>query len=450
MSNLFEVFVIAALIVLNGVLSMSETAMVSSRRARLQARAESGSGGARTALALLNAPNQFLATIQIGISLIGVLAGAFGGATLAGYLANWLDNSATLEPYSSALALAIVVLLISYFTLVIGELVPKRLALRSPEPIATKVARPVATLARLTRPVVYLLSASTEAVLRLLRIKPSTEPQVTVEEITLLIREGAELGVFQRAEQEIALSVFELNELRAAEIMTPRPKIVWIDLEDDSVDNFSTIAASPHARFPVAEGGLDHVIGILHVKQLWAQTLIGSDVSLRRSIVPPIFVPESASVLNVMEAFRSSEQQLALVVDEFGGVQGLITVTDILETIVGELHESETGPQLGVVRRDGSSWLMDGTLPIHEVREVLTLEDELPGEAQGNFQTLGGFVMSELERIPRESDSVEWQGIRFEVVDMDGNRVDKVLVERRDRADQPGRTPHDERESSTG
>lgn len=429
MSNLLEVFIIAVLIVLNGLLAMSETAMVSSRRARLQQRANAGSSGAAAALRLLSAPNRFLAAVQIGISLIGVLAGAYGGATLAGYLETWLEDVPVLEAYSSAIALAIVVLLITYFTLVIGELVPKRLALRAPESIASLTARPIGTIATVTRPVVYLLSASTDLVLKLLRVKSDSGPQITVEEINLLIREGAELGLFQRVEQEMAQSVFELGELRAGDIMTPRPKIVWLDLTDGDAENFSKIAASPHSRFPVADGGLDNLLGILKVKRLWAQTVAGAPVSLRDQLSRPAFVPEFATVLRVMEALRASGEQVALVVDEFGGIQGLITLTDVLETITGELHAPGVGPEPAALQRDDASWLIDGTLPIYELRELLDIDD-LPGEARGRFQTLGGFVMTRLERVPRTGDQFEYGVFRFEVVDMDGNRVDKVLVER--------------------
>lgn len=442
MSNLFEVLIIAVLIVFNGLLAMSETAMVSARRARLQQRADAGSSGATAALRLLSAPNQFLAAVQIGISLVGVLAGAYGGATLAAYVADWLDDIAVLEPYSSALALGIVVLLITYFTLVIGELVPKRLALRAPESIATLSARPIAFIATATRPAVYLLSASTEFVLGLLRANTATGSQLTVEEINLLIREGAELGLLHRAEQEMALSVFELGDLRAGDIMTPRPKITWIDLTDGDVENFSKIAESPHARFPVADGGLDNILGILHVKRLWAQTVAGTPVSLRDQLVRPAFVPEFATVLRVMEALRGSGQQLALVVDEYGGVQGLITLTDVLETIAGDLHAPGAGPEPAAVRRGDASWLVDGTMPAHELRELLDL-NTLPGEDKELFQTLGGFVMTRLERVPRTGDQVEYGGYRFEVVDMDGNRVDKVLVERRPPSTAQERTSRD-------
>jgi len=426
-SVMFEAVVIFLLILTNGIFAMSEIAVVSARKTRLQQWAEAGDTRARTALELANAPNQFLATIQIGITLIGILAGAFGGATLATELAAVLDDISWLAPYSQPLSLTFVVLVITYLSLIVGELVPKRLALNNPERIAAAIARPMRALSRLAYPAVHLLGLSTEFVLRALGIRPSMEPPVTEEEIRTLIEQGTQAGMFEEAEQEMVERVFRLGDRRVSAVMTPRTEIVWLDRGASVEEIRHTITTSVHSRFLVADGSLDNVLGIVHAKDLLVHCLGAQAVDLTAALQQPLYVPESMRALRVLELFKQSGTHIALVIDEYGGIQGLVTPSDILEAIVGDLPVAgEQFEPLAVQREDGS-WLLDGMLSVDEFKELFDL-GHLPGEDQGVYQTLAGFIIMQLGRIPVTSDHFEWEGLRIEVVDMDGNRVDKVLV----------------------
>lgn len=420
MSNFpYEILVILLLILLNGAFSLAEIAVVSSRKARLQQRINEGDRGARRALELAEDPGRFLPTVQVGITLVGVLASVFGGATLVDSLNHLLSRAPALAPYSHSLSVAIVVLAITYFTLILGELVPKRLALHDPERVAAAVAGPISTLARLFSPLVRLLSGSTDLTLRLLGIRPSALPPVTEEEIHVLLDQGTQAGVFEEAEQDMVKGVFSLADQRVSALMTPRTEIVWLDMEDSPEEARAKIAATPHARFPVCEGDPDRVIGVLRARD-WL--LAGPDAPLRDFLQPPMYIPETAFASQALEMFKQGKQaKLMLVIDEFGGVQGLLTINDILEEIVGNLEAEE--PQ-ATQRQDGS-WLLDGMLPVDEFKEIFNVRT-LPEEE--NFETLGGFVMTRLQRVPVAGDSFEWNGMRFEVMDMDGKRVDKVLV----------------------
>jgi len=422
----FQILFLLLLIVANGVFAMSEIAIVSARKVRLQQWANEGNAKALAALELANAPNQLLSTVQVGITLVGIFAGAFGGATLAEPLAEVLQQIPFLAPYSQALSLVIVVVSITYLSLIVGELVPKRVALNSPERIAATVAAPMRALSAIAAPVVNLLSASTEAVLRVLGIRPSAEPQITEEEIRVLIEQGTEAGTFEVAEQDIVQRVFRLGDRRVNGLMTPRLEITWLDLEESPEENRHRMVTSAHSRFPVCQGGLDHVVGIVQVKDLLARSLANEPIELTVSLQTPLFVPESMLALKVLELFKQSGTHTALVVDEYGVVQGLVTLNDILEAIVGDIPSIEDLAQPQVVQREDGSWLLDGMLPVDEFLQLFEIE-ELTEEKSG-YQTLGGFVITHLERIPSVADHFEWQGLRVEVMDMDGNRVDKVLV----------------------
>ncbi|OQA45830.1 MAG: Magnesium and cobalt efflux protein CorC [Chloroflexi bacterium ADurb.Bin325] len=424
-----EMLIVLLLVALNGIFAMSEISVVSARKARLQQRAEAGDRRARTALELARDPDEFLSTVQIGITLIGTLAGAFGGARIADPLAKTLAaRFPAVAAYSGTLAMALVVGVITYLSLVIGELVPKRLGLNNPEGVASIVARPMSGLSRLVAPLVWLLTVSSDLLIALLHVPSAAEPAVTEEEIKVMLEQGAELGVLSAAESEVAQRVFRLGERRAGTLMTPRPEIVWLDVEDPWDELCAQIVESGHARFPVSRGSLDNVIGVVEAKTLLNCRLTAGDVDITSALRAPQFVPETFPAVQLLELFHDSRLHLALVVDEFGSIQGLVTVHDLLETVVGDITATGNRAEgaLAVQRPDGS-WLLDGTLPAGDFAELFRLSD-LPGAQEGTYETLGGFVMMHLGRIPQLSDKFQWQGYRFEVVSMDGHRVDKVLV----------------------
>jgi len=426
----FQIAVIVALTLLNGLFAMSETALVSSRKARLRQRAEAGDRGARTALELADEPTRFLSTVQIGISLIGVLAGAFGGATLAEPLAGLLDGVPELAPYSWAVAFVVVVAAITYLSLIIGELVPKRLALNDPEAVSSRVARPMRFLSILASPGVWFLSASTEVVLRLLGARRSEDPPVTEQEFETLLEEGERAGVFEEEERELVGRALRLDDRPVRELMTPRPRIVWLNTEDPPQEHRRLVVEHRHSYYPAARGDLDNLLGLASVKDAWARTMNGESVDLLEALQPPPLVPEGVPATAALEAFKSSGVPVAIVIDERGHCEGLITLTDILEALVGEvpdLHTPAEGAQ--IVRRADGSWLVDGLLAADELKGRLGLR-ESPDEAPEDYQTVGGLVMDQLGRVPTTGDRFEWRGFSFEVVDMDGLRVDKVLVEK--------------------
>jgi len=406
---------------------MSEMAIVSARKVRLQQLANQGDPKARAALKLAESPNNFLSTVQIGISLIGILTGAFGGATIASRLAVYVRLVPFLSPYSEPVSFGIVVLIITYLSLIIGELVPKRLALNSPERIAAVVAIPMRALATLASPAVHLLSASTDMVLRTMGITPSLEPQVTEEEIKILIEQGTEAGTFEEAEQDMVERVFRLGDRPVSSFMTPRPDIVWLDLEDTTEENRQKMSENGYSRYPVCQGGLDNVLGIIPVTDLLARSLRGDSLDLTVGLRQPVFVPESTRGLKVLELFKQTITHMALVVDEYGVIQGLVTLNDIMSEIVGDVPSADGEEEPQAVQREDGSWLLDGMLAVEDFFELFDLE-EWDFEERGSYQTLGGFVITHLGRIPAAADHFEWQGMRIEVMDMDGNRVDKVLV----------------------
>ncbi|MEH2272259.1 MAG: hemolysin family protein [Nostoc sp.] len=423
----FEILIILVLIIANGVFSMSEMAIVSARKVRLQQLANQGDVKAKAALKLAESPNHFLSTVQVGISLIGILTGAFGGATIANRLAIYVKRVPLLAPYSEPVSFGIVVLLITYFSLIVGELVPKRLALNNPERIASIVAIPMQALAAIASPVVFLLSASTDLILRLLGITASTEPQVTEEEIKILIEQGTEAGTFEEAEQDMVERVFRLGDRPVSYLMTPRPDIVWLDLDDTAEENRQKMVDSAYSRYPVCQGGLDNVLGVIPVTDLLARSFRGEALDLTVGLRQPVFVPESTRGLKVLELFKQTITHMALVVDEYGVIQGLVTLNDIMSEIVGDVPSTDGQDQPQAVQREDGSWLLDGMLPVEEFLELFGME-EWESEERGSYQTLGGFVITHLGRIPAAADYFEWQSMRIEVMDMDGNRVDKVLV----------------------
>jgi len=424
---LLEIILLLFLIVLNGLFAMSEFALVSARKSRLQPLADNGNESARTALELVEHPDRFLATIQIGITLIGTLAGAIGGATLAHKLADWLAVLPWLVPYAEAIAFSLVVLTLTFLTLVIGELVPKQLALHSSERLAMLMAGPMRGLSHLASPLVRVLAGSSNLVVRMLGIRPAVEPPVTEDEINFLIEQGTQAGIFEEAEQEMVEGVFRLGDQRVGALMTPRPDIDWIDLDEPPDVLHDQILNSHRTRFPVSQGELDNVIGILHTKDLLAQGFSCEPTDLRKLLRPPVFIPESAEALQALKQFKETGVHVAIVTDEFGSVAGVITNTDILEAIVGDLPaRGEPNEPEALLREDGT-WLMGGALSIEEMKDMLEI-DHLPDEEDGTFQTVGGFVMAKLGEVPHVGDHLDWGGFRFEVVDMDQRRVDKVLV----------------------
>jgi len=421
-----QILIILLLILANGILAMSEIAVISARKARLEERASRGDAQARAALELANAPNEFLSAIQIGITLVGILAGAFGGATIADGLAAGLQRIPLIAPYRQAIAVGVVVMCITFLSLVFGELTPKRLALSDPERIASAMALPMQWFARVASPVVRLLTISTDLVLRVLGVRPSTEPPVTEEEIQVLIEQGTRAGVFEEAEQDMVEGVLRLGDRQISTMMTPRTEVVWFDVDDPPDVVRRKIAESAHSRFPVAHSSLDNILGIVQTKDLLMHSLTGQPLDLRTLAQRPLFVPETKPVLDVIELFRETRNHIALVIDEYGSLLGMVTINDILEGIVGDMPAVGEPAQPSAIQREDGSWLLDGLMPVDEFEDLLQVE--LPEESRGFYQTLGGFVMAQLGRIPSAADHFEWKQLRFEVVDMDGHRVDKVLV----------------------
>ena len=424
-----EVLFLAVLIVLNGVFALSEIAVVSARKTRLQQWADERRGGAAVALRLANEPGRFLSTIQVGITTIGILSGALAEASVAQALAVSLAQVPALAPYSEGIAIGVVVVIITYLSVVIGELVPKRLALINPEAIASVIALPMEWLSRVSSPVVRFFNLSSEAVLRLVGAREAAGPPVTEEEIKVLMEQGTEAGVFEESEQALVSNILRLDEQRVGAIMTPRVDIFYLDLEEPYEENRKRLLDCPHSRMPVCKGGLDNVLGILESKALMRQALRGETVDLTASLARALYVPNSISSMELLETFKRTRMHMALVVDEYGEVQGLVTMKDVLEAIVGGIPTAEAAGDEEAVRREDGSWLLDGMLALGRFKEIFELE-ELEEEDTGNFHTLGGFVMLRLGRVPAVGDRFDWNGLRFEVMDMDRNRVDRVLVAR--------------------
>ena len=423
-----EVPLLVFLIALNAVFAMAEMALAASRKARLQVQVDAELPGARAALALHENQTRFLSTVQIGITSIGVLNGIVGEAAFSAPLAQGLESILGLsERAAGYAATALVVLLITVLTIIFGELVPKRLGQLYPETIARLVARPMNALSVAARPLVALLTVATQAILRLAGISDVAR-QVTEEEIAASLEEGLDAGVIEQQEHQMVRNVFRLDERQVGSMMIPRAEIVWLDIGAPIADVLDRIIASGHARFPVCRGSLDEVLGVLGVQRLLAQMARGQAPSVAEHLQPPVFVPETLSGMELLEHFRASNAELVFVVDEYGAVQGVISERDLLEAITGEFA-TPADEDAWAVRRDDGSWLMDGLIPVPELKDRLELKD-LPEEDRGRYNTLAGMVMLLLGRLPAVADRVDWEGWRFEVVDLDGKRVDKVLVTR--------------------
>lgn len=427
MSVFWEILIIFVLLLGNGVFAMAEIAVVSSRKARLKALAEEGSAKAKAALALAEHPDRFLSTVQVGITLVGVLAGALGGATLTDNFAALVSRFAPLAPFAPLLAMVIVVGGITYCSLIVGELVPKRVALGDPEGRAMLVARPMTGLSRLASPVVWLLTVSTNAVLRVVGLGKEVQAPPSEEEVAHLIEQGTTAGVFHRAERAMVEGVLRLDERPVTDIMTRSARIVWLNVADPDELNWRKIVASGHSHFPVYEGIRDNVIGMVSVKSLWANAAAGVPNNLRVHLTPPLFVPSTIDAARLLESFKKTGKHLALVTDEYGSVQGIVSLIDVMEAIVGDLPEPGDRKSPEAVRREDGTWLVDGAMRIEDLRVRIALP-RLPGEGEDGFETVGGFVADQLGHIPKAGEVVEATGWRFEVVDMDRNRVDKVLI----------------------
>ncbi|WP_048051382.1 hemolysin family protein [Methanosarcina soligelidi] len=406
---------------------MGDTILVSAKKIRLRQKAEKGDAGAETALKLSNEPTAFLSTVQIGITLVGIFAGAFGGATIAGELDTYLRDFPALARYSATLSITLVVLIITYLTLIFGELVPKQLALNNAETIASRVAKPMFFLSLMARPLVLVLSYSTDAVLRLLRVRKIIGPPVTEEEIKIMIEEGTEAGVFERAEMSMIEGVFDIGDRRVESLMTHRSDIIAFDLDDPVDENLKKMIASGRSNFPVYERDLDDVIGIVSVKDVLARLIESGKVDIRASVTKPLFAPEAITVLKLLESFKETGMHIALITDEYGSVQGIITLHDILEAIVGDVRSLGESEEEQITVLENGSWLIDGDTPVNKLKYVLSV-DSFPGEDQGYYLTIAGLIMYILQRIPKTGDHMEFNGLRYEVVDMDGIRIDKVMV----------------------
>ena len=422
-----DVTLLVFLILLNGLFAMSEMALTASRKARLQVMVESGESGAQAAMDLHENPTRFLSTVQIGITSIGVLNGIVGENAFSDPLAQWLVSTFHVDEHPAAIgATALVVLIITVLTIIFGELVPKRLGQMYPETVARLVAQPMNWLSAAARPIVLLLSASTNAVLRLMGIRGGPSRSVTEEEIAASLEEGLESGVIEAQEHQMVRNVFRLDDRQIGSMMIPRAEIDWLDVNAPIDEALARMDAHGHTRYPVCRGGLDDVIGVLSAHSLLQPLARGERPRLEALLQAPVFVPETLSGMELLEHFRASRADLVFVVDEYGAVQGVITERDVLEAITGEFGAPSDEDSWAVRRGDGS-WLMDGLIPVPELKDRLGLK-ELPDEERGRYNTLAGMVMLLLGRLPKTADAVDWQGWRFEVVDMDGKRVDKVLV----------------------
>ena len=422
---IFEIAVVVILIFANGIFAMSEMAVVSARRSRLQQLANEGSLAAKAALELSNHPDKFLSTVQIGITMIGILAGAFGGATLASKIGTWVETIPALAPYAQAIGFTLVVIAITYLSLIIGELVPKRIALNNPERIAASIARPMGFLSRLAAPAVAILSFSTNTIFKLLRITPPGDAPISEEELKLLIEQGTKAGVFHETEQDIVERVFRLGDRRVTALMTPRPDMVLLDADAPEDATINIIAASQFSRFPVYRGDGDNILGIVKVKEYLARRIIDPAVRLEDVLSKPLFVPETSTAFHLLDLFRSRNKHMALVIDEFGAVNGIVTSNDFLEALSGEAASDDPDEADFLERKDGT-FLVDGAVPLDDLYHRLpALRPASPG---GSYQTLAGLVLHRLGRVPVVGDQINVAGHELEVVDMDGRRIDKVLI----------------------
>ena len=424
-----EISIIILLIILNGLLALSELAIVSSRKTRLEQWAKEGNSRAARALELARSPDSFLSTIQIGITFIGILAGAFGGATVAGTIIGYIALLPALSQYSGAIGVTIVVVSITYFSLVIGELVPKRIALNNPERIACLVASPIKRLSWLVRPLVVLLNYSTNLVMRIAHVKPSADPSVTEEEIKLLIDKGTQEGTLQEFEQDTIERVFRLADRRVSVLMTHRADIISLNINESEEESKKKIAYYKYSYFPVVKDTMDNILGVIRVKDLLALFMEARPFNMEEICRKPIFVTEKTAAVKLLELFKTSKMHIAFVVDEYGAIQGLVTFGDILRSVFEDVEDTPE-EEREIMKREDGSWLISGSLPLDEFIDYM--ETGRPDEEErAGINTVAGFVMAKLGAVPSEGQHFVWKGLRFEVVDMDGRRVDKVLVSRK-------------------
>jgi putative hemolysin len=417
-----EIFIILGLILLNGVFSMAEIALVSARKARLEAQAHRGDKRAKEALKLANHPDTFLSTVQIGITLIGILTGIYSGEKLKSDLVAFLNDFESLAPYSAGLATAIIVVIITYFSLVLGELLPKRIGLSHPESIAKALAAPMRVVSKITHPFIWLLTNSTNAIVKLFNIQ-AKDTQVTEDEIKAIISEGTEQGTIEEAEQEIIERVFHLGDRNITSLMTHRSDIHWFDINDNEVSIKEKIVREPHSIYPICDGEIDNIKGTISLKDLY----VSNDLTLFKQIMKPaLFVPENVTAYKVMEKFKENRVHASFIVDEYGSILGMITLNDILEAIVGDLPEPDM-EDYEITEREDGSYLVDAQIPFYDFLSSFE-KTEWMNEGEQVFDTLAGFILHKLERIPHPGDKMDWQGFTFEIVDMDAQRIDKVLV----------------------
>jgi len=419
-----EILVVVLLVLLNGFLAMSELAIVSSRRPRLERLAGEGRSGARFALALADDPGRFLATVQVGLTSIGILNGAFSGLTLGDRLDDWLDLYPAVAPYSKPLAVALVVMSVTYVSLVIGELAPKQIALKDPEQIAIHVARPLALFTHITAPVVWVLNVSTVSLLGLLGLRPGFERHVTDEDILGVIVEGEKSGLIHAAEREMVEDVLDLTSRAVNAIMTPKPDVVWIDLDAPPETIVQTVRACPFAQLLVCRRTMDNVIGVVRKQDLLNQALDRVPIDVSKALQAPLLIPESVSILRALDLFRRTPVNAAVIVDEYGSVQGLVTRTDLLEAVAGPLPEVDRRPEQKVIRREDGALLIDGATPVSEVAPLLGLS-ELPKK---DAVTVAGLVLAQADHLPKMGEQFSCNGWRFEVAELDGARISKVLA----------------------
>jgi len=419
-----EILVVVLLVLLNGFLAMSELAIVSSRRPRLERLAGEGRSGARFALALADDPGRFLATVQVGLTSIGILNGAFSGLTLGDRLDDWLDLYPAVAPYSKPLAVALVVMSVTYVSLVIGELAPKQIALKDPEQIAIHVARPLALFTHITAPVVWVLNVSTVSLLGLLGLRPGFERHVTDEDILGVIVEGEKSGLIHAAEREMVEDVLDLTSRAVNAIMTPKPDVVWIDLDAPPETIVQTVRACPFAQLLVCRRTMDNVIGVVRKQDLLNQALDRVPIDVSKALQAPLLIPESVSILRALDLFRRTPVNAAVIVDEYGSVQGLVTRTDLLEAVAGPLPEVDRRPEQKVIRREDGALLIDGATPVSEVAPLLGFS-ELP---EKDAVTVAGLVLAQADHLPKMGEQFSCNGWRFEVAELDGARISKVLA----------------------
>ena len=423
-----DVAILVALIAVNALFAMAEVALLTAKRSKLQRMVDAGDHRAAAALELGEDPNRFLSTVQVGITTIGILNGVVAESALSAPVAIWLEGLGVANDTSGWLASTLIVVIITYLSIVFGELVPKRIGQTNPEPIARIVAKPMLTLALVARPLVKLLSGSTQLLLRAVGIGHAGAPVVTEEEIHALLEEGSDAGVIEENERQMVRNVFRLDDRQITSLMVPRGDIIALDLEEPLNENLQRIQASEHSRFPVCKGGFDEVVGIINAKVLLAQTLRGDTPDFKTDLQPAVFVPESLTGMELLEHFKSSGVQMAFVIDEYGEIQGLITLQDLIEAIAGEFKPDDHEDAWAIQRQDGT-WLLDGIIPVPELKDTLGLE-AVPEEDKGRYNTLSGMLMLLMGRIPSAGEAVEWEHWRFEVVDMDGKRIDKVMASR--------------------